>query len=212
MFKKLSNFIRTSLLGGVVVILPVIIFIFVIKWLFQFVIKVVHPVTQLVFSKSEIEGLLADSLAVLIILVGCFLIGLFVKTRLGKWIYHGIENRILKTVPGYSLIKETIMQFTGKARAPFSSVAFARPFENETLVTALIADVHENGYYTVFVPTGPNPTSGLIFHLRQDQVFPLEGVSVESTLRSIIGCGVGSTGLMKAYQRGRGSSSCQIQK
>jgi uncharacterized membrane protein len=201
MFNRLNNFIRTSLLGGIVVVLPIIIFIFVVKWLFQFVIKIVHPVTELMFSKSDIEGFLADILAVLIILAGCFLIGLVVKTRLGKWIYNSIENRILKVAPGYSLIKETIMQFVGKAKPPFSSVALARPFGNETLVTALITDIHENGYYTVFVPTGPNPMSGYIFHLKKEDVYILDEISMESAMRSIIGCGVGSISLVNAYQK-----------
>jgi len=205
MFNRFNNFIRTSLLGGIVVVLPIIIFGFIVQWLFYFVSKVVHPATEIIFSKSEIEGFFADTLTVLIILAGCFLIGLFVKTKLGKWIYHNIENRILKVAPGYSLIKETIMQFVGRTKPPFSSVALARPFGNETLMTALITDIHENGYYTVFVPTGPNPTSGYIFHLQKDQLHILDGVSVESTLRSIIGCGTGSTNLIKAYQRGQGS-------
>jgi uncharacterized membrane protein len=65
-------------------------------------------------------------------------------------------------------------------------------------MTAFITDTHQNGRYTVFVPTGPNPTSGLIFHIPQEYVHPV-GVSVEAAMRSVIGCGAGSADLLNAY-------------
>ena len=66
-------------------------------------------------------------------------------------------------------------------------------------MTGFITDSHDNGRYTIFVPTGPNPTSGLIFHLPPKYVHPVK-VSVEETLRSVIGCGAGSSNIFKAYQ------------
>jgi uncharacterized membrane protein len=101
--------------------------------------------------------------------------------------------------PGYPTIKSVVMQFIGKEKSPFSSVALVQVFGNETLMTAFITDTHQNGRYTVFVPTGPNPTSGLIFHIPQQYVHPVN-VSVEETMRSVIGCGAGSTNLLGAFE------------
>ena len=83
------------------------------------------------------------------------------------------------------------MQILGRNKSAFSRVALVKLFNNDTLVTTFITDEHEDGSFTVFMPTGPNPTSGNIFHLNKDSVFPVE-VSVEETLRSIISCGAGS--------------------
>jgi uncharacterized membrane protein len=47
----------------------------------------------------------------------------------------------------------------------------------------------------VFVPTGPNPTSGFIYHLDQQYVHPVK-VSVEEAMRSVISCGAGSGTLL----------------
>jgi uncharacterized membrane protein len=63
-----------------------------------------------------------------------------------------------------------------------------------------VTDEHEDGSFTVFVPTGPNPTSGQIFHLNQKYVHPLD-VGVEDAMRSIISCGAGSTDLLSAYRK-----------
>ena len=72
--------------------------------------------------------------------------------------------------------------------------------ENDTLMTAFITDQHDNGLYTVFVPTGPNPTTGFVFHLKQEFVHPI-GVSVQEAFQSIIGCGAGSANIINTYTK-----------
>ncbi|MCZ6623769.1 MAG: DUF502 domain-containing protein [Deltaproteobacteria bacterium] len=197
--KRIKAFFKTSLLGGMVVILPVAILVFVFKWLFNLITDIVQPLTNLVMAKSQIQEILADILVITVILIACFIIGVFVRTRLGAFIYKTLETRILKVAPGYSLIKETVLQFLGSKKSPFSSVALVQVFGNETLVSAFVTDTHEDGSYTVFVPTGPNPTSGNIYHLKGKYVHPVD-VPVEDAMRSIISCGAGSNKLINAHK------------
>ncbi len=200
--KRIKAFFKRSLLGGVVVILPVAILLFIFKWIFNLVTGAIQPLTNLVMTKSQIQEILADILVIAVILTACFFVGVFVRTRLGIFIYKTFENRILKVAPGYSLIKETVMQFLGKKKSPFSSVALVQIFGNETLVSAFVTDTHVDGSYTVFVPTGPNPTSGNIYHLKGKYVHQVD-VPVEDAMRSIISCGAGSTKLINAYMENR---------
>ena len=53
------------------------------------------------------------------------------------------------------------------------------------------------------MPTGPNPTSGLIFHLRGEYVHPVD-IPVQDAMRSIISCGAGTSRLMQRYLPGTG--------
>ena len=53
---------------------------------------------------------------------------------------------------------------------------------------------------TVFVPTGPNPTSGNIYHLEKDRVMKT-GASVDNGMKSIISCGAGSAELFKTMKK-----------
>ena len=64
-------------------------------------------------------------------------------------------------------------------------------YANGARATAFITDEHEDGSYTVFIPTGPNPTSGGILHVAAEYVELLD-VTVDEALRSIIACGSGS--------------------
>ena len=82
-------------------------------------------------------------------------------------------------------------------------MALVRIFCNDTLVTAFVTERHDNGWYSVFVPTGPNPTSGNIYHL-QPQYVHLIDQSVEVVMRSIISCGAGSAPIVKEYEKGQG--------
>ncbi|MGD8522909.1 MAG: DUF502 domain-containing protein, partial [Desulfobacterales bacterium] len=158
-----------------------------------------QPLTDLVIAKGQFQEIVADVLVIAIILAVCFLVGVVIKTKAGQFIQDNLEKRILQMAPGYPTIKSVVMQFIGKEKSPFSSVALVQVFGNETLMTAFITDTHQNGRYTVFVPTGPNPTSGLIFHIPQQYVHPVN-VSVEETMRSVIGCGAGSTNLLGAFE------------
>ncbi len=132
------------------------------------------------------------------IILACFFLGAFVRTKLGKYLYRVFEEKIMKVAPGYNLIKETVIQFLGGKKAPFSQVAIVQLFGpgTDTYVSAFITDSHPDGSYTVFIPTGPNPTSGNICHVSGDYVFPVEA-PVEDTMRSIISCGAGSSSLIE---------------
>ncbi len=197
---RMKSLIKTSFLGGLTVILPVAILVFVFKWVFGVVARVIQPLTNLILIKSNLREIMADLLALAIIITVCFIVGVIVKTQIGRFIHTSLENSILKFAPGYSLIKETIMQFLGRKKTPFSSVALVQVFGNETMLTAFVTDEHLDGSYTVFVPTGPNPTSGNIYHLESRFVHQVD-VPVEDAMRSIISCGAGSAMLIDAYRK-----------
>lgn len=197
---KFKEFIKSTLIGGLLVVLPLGILLAIVAWLFSQVRKAITPLTRIVMEKSPMQELVAALLVITVIIAACFAIGILVRTRLGKWLFHTLETYILKKAPGYSLIKETVFQFLGTKKSPFSSVALVRLYGNDTLVSAFVTDTHENGTCTVFVPTGPNPTSGNIFHVPATCVFPVD-IPVEDAMRSIISCGAGSAKLIESMKK-----------
>ena len=194
--KRIKEFCKSAVIGGLLVVLPLAIFLFVLTWVFGLVRTGIGPVTALVMENSPLQGVVVDVLVVTLLIAVCFAVGVLVRTKLGKWIYSILEAKVLLKAPGYSLIKETVAQFLGNKKSPFSSVALAQIYGNDTMVSAFITDEHEDGSYTVFVPTGPNPTSGNIYHLPSQYVHPVD-VPIEEMMRSVISCGAGSSALIK---------------
>lgn len=189
--ERLKSFVKTSLLGGFLVVLPVALSLMVLTWLYKILTGFIQPLTDILVYTVGVPEMLADITVVLFMLLSCFVLGIMIRTRLGAYLYRVSEAWILKRIPGYGVIKETVQQLFGGGRTPFTRVAVVRLFGGDTRATGFITDEHEDGSYTVFVPTGPNPTSGFIYHLRADQVSPVDHPA-DDAMRTIISCGVGS--------------------
>ncbi len=195
----MMRFLRTTVIGGLIVLLPIAIFVFLVDWLAGFVSGIIDPLSDVLTDELGLAGWVADLIIIAIVIFVLFVLGMIVKTRAGSFLHRFVETRILKIAPGYSTIRESVVQIMGNERPAFSQVALARIFGNETMVTAFITDRHSDGRYSVFVPTGPNPMSGNIYHLKPEYVHIID-IPVEEAMRSIISCGAGSNGLIKAYK------------
>ena len=190
--KRVKKFAYTTLLGGVVVIMPAVILTMVFIWLFNLILDLVQPLADLVSLGTNLTGIVASLIAIGIILMVCFLVGLFVKTRVGNFLHEFVEREVLKRIPGYRVLREIIQHFVGESDLPFSSVVLISPFGTGAWMTGFVTDNSNKNFVTVFVPTGPNPTSGNIYHVKRSEVVNVEA-SVEDGMQTVIGCGVGSS-------------------
>jgi len=199
-YQKLRNFVKASLLGGLAVVLPAGLLLIVFNWIYELLSQLVEPLTRLIVAKSNLQSILVTVLAVSAILIVCFFIGVIVKTKVGAFIHSKTEKLLGWLIPGYRLTTQTFQQLFGERSSIYSGVALVKPFSTEALMTAFITTEHPNGYFSVFVPTGPNPTSGNIFHLPASAVYPID-VPVEEVMKSIIGCGAGSEAILNLYNQ-----------
>lgn len=202
---KLRGFVKRSLIGGLLVILPIAVLVFFFRWIFDLITDLLGPVSNLIIKTYGFPELAADLLAVVIILLLCFVVGTIVSTSIGKWAHERFDRYLDRLAPGYRMIKEIVNQFLAdKEDSPFAKgqVARVRIFGSdiETSVTALITSQHPDGTYTLFIPTGPNPTSGMIYHVNPDQVELFPDIKVDSAMRTIISCGAGSSELFNRHK------------
>lgn len=191
---RLREFIKTSTLGGLTVVLPVAILLAVFKWLFTVVTDIIQPITSLVVSRSALGEFLADILVLAIILSACFFLGVFVKTSLGRILFDFLERHFLRPAPGYKFVKETVGQFLGRDKVPFKQVVRAYLFDDKVSVTAFVTDEHDDGVVSLFIPTGPNITTGYVVHLPKERLEYLD-IAADQAMRTVIACGAGSAAL-----------------
>lgn len=195
---KMKSFISTTFLGGLLILLPLIILIIVFNGFYGFIAQNIRPFTQILIDTARLSEFLASLLSIFFILGLSFLTGLLVRTRFGIVAYNIVEENILKRIPGYRIIKGTVAQIFGAEKNIFLGVALVRIFGNDTLMTAFITETHADGSYTVFVPSGPAPTAGFIYHLKSEFVHKLD-YPVELALKTIISLGAGSDEIYKKY-------------
>jgi len=188
MTSRMQKFFSTTFLGGVVVILPLLIFAILAKWVISFFDGIVDPISTL-FPERWNE-ILIRVLAFGVITIFCFGIGLVVRTQFGNSLFNWVEDQLFSRLPLYKAIKETVQQLFGKEKTAFSQVVLIEPFVKGTKMMGFVTDETENGLLTVFTPTAPNPTNGYVFILHKDEVEFLD-IKADSAMKNIISLGAG---------------------
>jgi len=190
-FRRLRRFFTTTVIGGLVVVLPISLLILIVRFVVNFITGLLEPVKQLLNFSEDVNTWLIDLISFSIVIVVFFMIGLVVRTEFGNRFIYRLEEQWLGQLPFYKTIRDTVRQFLGQKKMPFSEVVLVDAFGSGTLMTGFVTDNLEDGWYTIFVPTAPNPTNGFVFHVREEQLRFLD-VKPEEAMRSIIGVGTGS--------------------
>lgn len=205
--QRIVFFIRKALLGGLTILLPISIIVVLFRWIYEIVTGFISPITLLFIRTFDLPRFLADWLVLLFFLLFCFLVGVVVATRLGGWAWQHWENRIMARLPGYRTVRELIVQLMGNSDdSPLRRGEVARVWlygrDVDVSVTALITSSHPDGKLTVFVPTGPNPTSGFIYHVDEVLVERRPDIGVDQMMKTVIACGLGASQLFHGEKQG----------
>ena len=181
--------IKTRIFAGLLAIVPIAVTFWILKFLFTFLDSLASP-----FLKKV--GIEIPGLGIILTLLFIFVLGLFITNVLGKTLFNWGE-KILAKLPIVNTIYNTIKQitsaFSGSTVKSFQQVIFIQ-YPREGLWTMCFVtnqSKNENGdtFYHVFVPTTPNPTSGVFIVIpKKDTIHP--AISVEDGLKAIISGGI----------------------
>jgi len=181
--------IKTRIIAGLLAIVPIAVTFWILKFLFTFLDSLASP-----FLKKV--GIEIPGLGIILTLLFIFVLGLIITNVLGKTLFNWGE-KILAKLPIVNTIYNTIKQitsaFSGSTVKSFQQVIFIQ-YPREGLWTMCFVtnqSTNENGdtFYHVFVPTTPNPTSGVFIVIpKKDAIHP--DISVEDGLKAIISGGI----------------------
>ncbi len=191
---KMTEFIKTTFLGGILVILPIALIALLLIMAIAYVLKLLAPIIFLLPEKV----ILPEVMALLIVVGACFLTGLILKTRIGQKLHQAGESHILERIPGYTLVRNLSRQLAGRDEA--ASFAPALVEIEAALVPAFLVEEHEDGSFTVFVPSSPTPTIGALYILPGERVHPID-VPFVKAIECISRWGIGSDALLRAMRR-----------
>ena len=74
--KRLKIFIKTTLIGGITVVLPILLSFVVFRWLFNALTGLIEPVSKLILPKVTLQRTVVDLIAFTLMVVVCFILGL----------------------------------------------------------------------------------------------------------------------------------------
>ncbi len=196
--------IRSRILGGVVLVLPIAITIWLIYWVYLLLDQwVIDPLARLLLKlwgdQSEVqlpywfEKFAAPAMAVCIALLLLYLLGFFINSRLRR-----AFDWVLLRVPVISTVYDAVRKVfgalemqPGKQRAQrLVLVEFPHPgMKVPAFVTSTCRDIAtQKVILCVYVPTTPVPTSGYFLLVPESSVTDLNW-GTEQSLQAIISAG-----------------------
>ena len=191
--KQTLEFVKTTVVGGLVVILPLAAAMLLTIKMLGAVQSAVDPVAT-ALPYGVIVGRLV---AALIILAGCFVTGLVVRTRVGRRANVWLEQRVLERLPAYGLLRNLGKQVAGEGDGANMAPALAEI--EDALVPAFVVEEHADGRLTVFVPAIPTPTVGAVYILPPERVHRID-VPLTTLVQCVTRWGAGSQELVAAIK------------
>lgn len=189
---KLVNFIFASLLAGVLILAPLYLAVVLLLKAIGSVVQLVHPIAKLLPDWVRRD----DVLALIVILLACFLVGLSVRTKWGQAVWRSSEP-VFQKIPGYSLFRGFIQRLAGDTDAESWKPALAEI--EEALVPAFIIEELADGRFTVFVPAVPAPFTGQVYILDPARVHAVN-VPFTHAIRAVSRWGSGCQELVTAIE------------
>src|SRR5262249_27015061 len=144
---KFTRFVRTTIAGGIVFLIPVGVIIFIMAKAIDFLYRLAKPITaRLPFD--HVAGVGVNTLlSIILLLLVCFLAGIFMKTKLAKKIVQWLEDHVLVFVPGYSYIRARSTDWFSEEKT--SNWKPATIFVDDNEVICFVVDETED-YYSIF--------------------------------------------------------------
>ena len=190
------KFLKTTMVGGILFLVPIIIFIAVIGKALELTKKLAAPLSVLIPLDSIGNIAMVNLLALCIVLLICFLAGLAAKSTLARKSIGNLESRVLSKIPVYGLLKSKIDAIVQPEKTEGMKPVLAR-FDDSWQIAFEVERI-QGGGVAIYLPGAPDPWSGSVCFVTEDRIQPLE-LTLLPVLRTLKGLGKGSNEQLRAY-------------
>ena len=207
--KRMLQFTRTSLVGGVLFLVPILVVAVILGKAFGIAHKIVMPLAAHLPIESVLGLETPRVLASALLLLFCFLTGVFARTSCARKIVNWLETALLSNLPGYEFIKTMSENFLAAEKEHVYPVVLARIEDSWQL--AFLIEQLEGGLFAVFVPGTPSPQSGSVYFMTEDR-FRRTDLPATPVLKCLKRYGLGSNALLGSrLSASAGSSATSVQ-
>ena len=183
-------FFKRITLAGLFAIVPLALTFYIIKIIIVFLDQLTAPIMARI--NLEIPGF-----GLILTLLIIFALGIFVTNVLGRRLFSWGE-RLISSIPLvkniYNTLKQITNAFSGATQTEnYQRVIYIQYPRKElwtiSFVTGESVDGSGKEYYHIFVPTTPNPTSGVFIIIPKEDAIEAD-LTVEEGLKAVISGGL----------------------
>lgn len=191
--------VRTTVLGGVAFLIPVMVVGFVLGQAVSVVRGLLTPVIALLPTTWLDHALLTTGAAILVLIGVCFAAGLIARTDAAQALVQRLETRILSRIPFY-----TVLKTRAEALLQAEQVGSLKPVVvrlDDAWQLAFEVERIDEEYVAVFTPGSPDPWAGALLVVSKDRVSELD-LSIPIVERLCHRLGQGSGEALAPHFRG----------
>jgi len=187
--KQIGRRLRIQFGAGILVVVPIIIAILILVWLFNYIDNIAQPVAESLLGRT-IPGL---GFGIMLLLI--YLTGLVATSLIGNRLIRYGES-LLARVPLfrylYTGIRQILQSFTSPREGGFLQVVLVE-FPKKGMraigfVTSESRVASGEKLFSVFIPTSPNPTSGYLEIVRENDIIKTN-ISIDDALKMVLSAG-----------------------
>ena len=181
--------VRSQFLAGILVAVPLMATLLVLKWFFDWVDEQLQPFIR-GFAGRPLYGL---GFAITLLII--YIAGVITTRFGGQRLLHLVEaliSRVPIVRPVYNGIKQILESFAAPRETGFMNVVLVefprKGIRSIGFVTNEEYDASGQKLFSVFIPTSPNPTSGFLQIVREEDILRTD-ISVDDALKMVVSAG-----------------------
>jgi uncharacterized membrane protein len=173
--KQRINTVTTTIIGGAVFLVPLVVVIFFGSKLLSFMEGLLQPIEARTGDLAFGGIAFTTVLALLLILLACYLFGLLGRTRQGRGVLQWAQKGVAMVLPSFGMYNELLNEIGGEGAN--ASVVMVPTDAGWTL--AISFEAQGEGPRLVFIPGAPQWTEGSIALAPPENVRPTDLTVVE---------------------------------
>jgi uncharacterized membrane protein len=194
MTKAFVEFLKTTLIGGVLIVVPTYFTVLLLVKALGAMAALLAPIVALLPQEIHRFG---QILAIVLVVLVCFMLGLIARTGIGRRALEAFERRVLERMPGFALLRSVVRRVSGNSDdAQFQPVLVEI---EEALTPGFIVEEIGDDRFVVLVPSVPTPAAGSLYVLPRERVHWVD-VPVTEAVAVITRWGAGTSKLLKAMR------------
>jgi uncharacterized membrane protein len=192
------NFLKTTFLGGIVFLIPIAVVVVILGKVLGVMVKLTAPLADLLPLDTFAGVAVVNLLAVIVIVLICFVAGLISKSRFTSRLVESLDSGLLQFVPGYAFFKGLTGEMAGKSEETQLAPVVVR--FDESWQIAFRVETLADRRVVLFLPGAPDAKSGSIQIVEEERVQPLNQ-TMSATVRHLKALGRESSKFFSAEDR-----------
>jgi len=186
---RIFKHIRARLISGVLILIPIGVTVFVLKLVFSMLSSTAMPALRPFLGELPPYVLSAVSAALMVFVI--YLTGVIGKNLFGR--LFGVIKRLPMIGKVYAAAEQVVETFVNSSPANYEAVVMVT-FPHKAgrgigFVMGTILDPDGRTLYRVFLPTAPNPTTGFLLFMPEEDV-EFTDISVDAGIKLIVSGGM----------------------